>query len=86
VSRYGLIMYSSSSDVNGPIAFCTEDIYNIFNTIQGEDENDSNCIDFTNLSHYRQKSRVLDNSFSCSTDLKGVTVGILKEFLVDELD
>ena len=33
VSRYGLIMYSSSSDVNGPLSFCSEDIYHMFNTI-----------------------------------------------------
>jgi Asp-tRNA(Asn)/Glu-tRNA(Gln) amidotransferase A subunit family amidase len=79
-------MYSSSSDVNGPLAFSSEDIYHIFNTIQGEDHNDGNCVDFAQLDHYRDKARVLDRSFSKKNDLKGVRVGILKEFLVDELD
>ena len=33
VSRFGQILYSSSSDVNGPLSFGSEDIYHIFNTI-----------------------------------------------------
>ena len=35
VSRFGQILYSSSSDVNGPLTFGCEDIYHMFNTIQG---------------------------------------------------
>ena len=33
VSRYGMIIYSSSSDVNGPMGFSTRDVYSIFDAI-----------------------------------------------------
>ena len=49
VSRFGLISYSSSSDVNGPFAQSVEDLHTIFNQIEGYDENDSTCIDFGKL-------------------------------------
>jgi len=92
VSRFGLILYSSSSDVNGPLAHSTEDIHQIFKTIQGKDIQDNNCIDFNalNSSIYRDqnKSRVLDDSFNTETslDLTGIRVGILEEFLISEED
>jgi len=35
VSRYGQVLYSSSSDVNGPLAHSVDDIYEIFHAIQG---------------------------------------------------
>ena len=86
-------MYSSSSDVNGPLAFSCEDIFHIFNTIQGEDQNDSNCIDFSQLNEsiYRNQQNILDTSLPSSEDesylsLKGIKVGILEEFLIDEID
>ena len=95
VSRHGLILYSSSSDVNGPLAHSTSDLFHIFNEIQGADENDSNCIDFGHLNPqtYRDeyKSRVLDQStLDLQTDeqidLKGLKIGILEEFQVSEMD
>jgi aspartyl-tRNA(Asn)/glutamyl-tRNA(Gln) amidotransferase subunit A len=49
VSRFGLISYSSSSDVNGPFAHSVEDLHSIFHQIQGFDENDSTCINFNQL-------------------------------------
>ena len=52
MSRFGLIAYSSSSDVNGPIAHSVSDLYHMFDAIQGEDPNDSNCIDFNKLNNY----------------------------------
>ena len=72
-----------------------EDVYQIFKTIQGHDDNDSNCIDFSKLnkSSYRDEdcARVLDASFpnqndDASKDLKGLKIGIVEEFQVEELD
>lgn len=89
VSRFGQILYSSSGDVNGPIGNSVEDVFRVFKTIQGEDENDSNCIDFNNLKMFRDKdrSRVLDDRIADdnhSLSLENVTVGVIKEFLVQE--
>jgi len=63
----------------------------MFKTIQGPDENDSNCIDFTQLKPgiYRDPamSRVVDESILNFTDsndshidLKGLKIGIVEEF------
>ena len=89
-SRHGLILYSSSSDVTGPLAHSTADLYHIFHQIQGADHNDSNCIDFNELEPqtYRDynKSRVLDTTFfeelnqDEHIDLSGITIGVLEEF------
>jgi aspartyl-tRNA(Asn)/glutamyl-tRNA(Gln) amidotransferase subunit A len=46
VSRFGQILYSSSSDVNGPLGLNVEDVMEVFKVMEGEDERDSNCIDF----------------------------------------
>lgn len=89
VSRIGKILYSSSSDVNGPLCHSPGDLYHVFHAIAGEDPNDSNSVDFSMLNNevYRDadKSRVLDKSTldlseETRIDLKGVTIGVVEEF------
>ena len=46
LSRFGQILYSSSNDVIGPMANSTSDLETMFDIMQGNDPNDSNCIDF----------------------------------------
>jgi aspartyl-tRNA(Asn)/glutamyl-tRNA(Gln) amidotransferase subunit A len=66
VSRLGKILYSSSSDVNGPLCHSAGDLYHIFKAIAGEDPQDSNSVDFSmlNAEIYRDadRSRCLDDS------------------------
>lgn len=66
VSRFGQILYSSSTDVNGPLCHSSEDIFHMFKAISGKDVNDSNCVDFSDLAPhaYRDsnRQRVLDQS------------------------
>jgi aspartyl-tRNA(Asn)/glutamyl-tRNA(Gln) amidotransferase subunit A len=94
-SRFGKILYSSSQDVNGPLCHSALDVYHMFHAIQGADEADSNCVDFSTLnpSVYRDadKSRVLDTSCldlekETSPNLKGITVGVVEEFQIRERD
>lgn len=59
-------MYSSSQDTNGPICHSPLDLYHMFHTITGVDENDQNCIDFNKVKDYvfrdADKRRVLDTT------------------------
>merc|ERR1719453_294230 len=68
----------------------------MFHTITGVDENDQNCIDFSKLKNYvfrdADKARVMDTScldMRKQTDMhnmKGLTVGVVEEFQVEESD
>jgi aspartyl-tRNA(Asn)/glutamyl-tRNA(Gln) amidotransferase subunit A len=75
VSRYGLVSYASSLDQIGPIARTVEDAALVMNLIAGHDPKDSTSApepvpDFTaGLSDFDQNG------------LKGMTVGIPKEYL-----
>lgn len=51
--------------------------------MEGEDINDSNCIDFKHISKIRDPARLLEGKL---TSLKGVRVGIVEEFDIEELD
>lgn len=92
MSRFGQILYSSSNDVNGPIANSVEDAFRVFRCIHGQDVNDSNCINFGSLKVARDydKSRVLDDRMIDNEanknlgPLGNMTVGIIKELLTDE--
>ena len=52
--------------------------------MEGEDVNDSNCINFKGISKIRDSSRLSPSD--ASTSLKGLKVGIVKEFDIEELD
>jgi Asp-tRNA(Asn)/Glu-tRNA(Gln) amidotransferase A subunit family amidase len=61
LSRFGQILYASSNDVIGPMARSTQDLYSLFSILEGEDINDSNCIDFTTISKIRYLNRLKDD-------------------------
>ncbi|MCF8091090.1 MAG: Asp-tRNA(Asn)/Glu-tRNA(Gln) amidotransferase subunit GatA [Desulfotignum sp.] len=75
VSRFGLVSYASSLDQIGPIARTVEDAALVLNLIAGHDPKDSTCAsqevpDFTaGLAAFDKEG------------LKGMTVGIPKEYL-----
>lgn len=70
VSRYGLVAFASSLDQIGPITKDVEDCANLLNVITGYDEKDS-------TSENREK---VDYTLSLKNDVKGMKIGIPKEF------
>jgi hypothetical protein len=52
--------------------------------MEGEDINDSNCINFQNINKIRDHSRLINGENLAS--LKGVRVGLVEEFDIEELD
>ena len=76
VSRYGLIAFGSSLDQIGPITKDVTDCAILLNIIAGYDEMDSTSID-TNVPDY---SKALVNS------VKGLKIGIPKEYFTEGLD
>ncbi len=76
VSRYGMIAFASSLDQGGPMARSAEDAALMLNLMTGFDERDSTSIE-------REKedyTRSLDNS------LKGLKVGLPKEYFSEDLN
>jgi len=76
VSRYGLVALASSLDQIGPLARSTRDCAMVFNAIAGKDPKDSTCLecsqeDFTREFHL---------------GVKGLRLGIPKEYFVDGID
>jgi len=76
VSRYGMIAYASSLDQAGPMTQTAEDAALILNAIAGFDEKDS-------TSALRD---VPDYTKSLRESIKGLKIGIPKEFFSDGLD
>ncbi len=76
VSRYGLIAFASSLDQIGPFARTTEDCALLLNAIAGRDPHDSTSLDLPTEDFTSQLGR----------DLKGVKLGIPKEYFVDGMD
>ena len=70
-SRHGVILYSSSNDSPGILARSINDIQMMFDIVDGEWEFDSNCIQFEDE--------------KAPKSLKGIRVGIAKEFNISEL-
>lgn len=70
VSRYGLVAFASSLDQIGPITKDVEDCAMLLNVITGHDEKDS-------TSENREK---LDYTLSLKNDVKGMKIGVPKEF------
>ena len=68
----------------------------MFSTITGIDENDQNCIDFSRLKEHifrdSDKRRVIDTSAldmrkqKDMWNMKGITVGVVEEFQLEESD
>jgi len=76
VSRYGLVAYASSLDQIGPIARDVTDCAHLLNIIAGHDEHDSTS----------SAVAVPDFTKSLVADVKGLKVGIPKEFFVKGMD
>ena len=76
VSRYGMIAYASSLDQAGPMTQTAEDAALVLNAIAGFDEKDS-------TSALRD---VPDYTRSLRDSIKGLKIGIPKEFFSDGLD
>jgi aspartyl-tRNA(Asn)/glutamyl-tRNA(Gln) amidotransferase subunit A len=75
VSRSGVVAMASSTDVIGPIARTVDDAALVLDVMAGQDELDSTTI-------IRDETSYTD----LPTDLKGKKVGIVKEYLTDDLD
>jgi len=76
ISRFGMIAYASSLDQAGPITKTAEDAAIVLNAMAGFDERDSTSAE-QNVSDYTAN---LDDS------IKGLTIGLPKEFFSDGLD
>jgi len=76
VSRFGLIAFASSLDQIGPLTKDVHDSALLSNIISGYDSNDSTSINTT----------VPDYTKSLINDVKGIKVGIPKEYFVEGLD
>ena len=76
VSRYGLVAYGSSLDQIGPFATTVKDAAILLNAISGHDPLDSTSADVI----------VPDFTEACGKDIKGLKVGVPKEYFVQGLD
>jgi aspartyl-tRNA(Asn)/glutamyl-tRNA(Gln) amidotransferase subunit A len=73
VSRYGLIAFASSLDQIGPLTQDIEDCALVMNCISGYDDKDSTSV----------PSEVPDYTKCLKTDLKGLRIGVPKEYFVE---
>lgn len=76
VSRYGIIAFASSLDQAGPMALSVKDAALIMEVISGHDGNDSTTA----------TKEVPEWSSKLSSNLKGVKVGLVKEFMQSPLE
>ncbi len=76
VSRYGLVAFASSLDQIGPITRTVEDSALLMNVIAGKDEKDSTSADVP----------VPDFTQKLNQDIKGLKIGLPKEYFIEELD
>ncbi|MDD4899163.1 MAG: Asp-tRNA(Asn)/Glu-tRNA(Gln) amidotransferase subunit GatA [Candidatus Omnitrophica bacterium] len=76
VSRYGLIAFASSLDQIGPLTKDTRDAAILMNVISGHDPMDSTSVD----------APVPDYTKALTKDVKGLKIGVPKEYFVEGLD
>jgi len=76
VSRYGMIAYASSLDQAGPMTQTAEDAALVLNVMAGFDEKDSTSTE----------RDVEDYTASLNDSIKGLTIGLPKEFFSEGLD
>lgn len=76
VSRYGMIAFASSLDQAGTLTVSAEDSAMLMNVMAGFDERDSTSVD----------ADVPDYTAELDKDLKGLKIGVPKEFYDDGLD
>lgn len=76
VSRFGLVAFASSLDQIGPFARSTRDCAALLNAIAGKDPRDSTSLDLPPE----------DFTSKLGRDLRGVRLGVPKEYFVDGMD
>ena len=76
VSRYGTIAFASSLDQMGPMTKDVEDTAIMLNAIAGHDERDSTSID----------CKVPDYTKALGKKIKGLKIGVPKEFFTDAIE
>ncbi len=76
VSRYGVIAFASSLDQIGPFTHTPEDMALTMSVISGKDERDATSVD----------KPVPDFSAEIAKPIKGLRVGIPKEYFVEGMD
>jgi len=76
VSRYGMIAFASSLDQAGPMASSAEDAAIILSSMVGFDKRDSTSLD----------RPAEDYTKDLNNDIKGLKIGLVKEFFTDSLD
>ncbi len=76
VSRYGMIAFASSLDQAGPMTQTVEDAAMMLQTMAGFDPKDSTSVD----------RQVPDYLEGLDKDIKGLKIGLIKEFFADGLD
>ncbi len=54
--------------------------------MQGADQHDSNCFDFTKMHKVRDIERIRNNEVDAPGCLEGLRVGVVDEFNIAELD
>ncbi len=91
VSRYGAIAMASSLDQIGPFGKTVGDVRKVLEWISGPDGFDSNCIDESFAPHpalsvSKACAPVLRRGGNVQSDLKGVKVGVPKEYFGKGLD
>jgi aspartyl-tRNA(Asn)/glutamyl-tRNA(Gln) amidotransferase subunit A len=75
VSRYGVVAMASSTDVIGPLARCVDDAALVLDIMSGQDQFDGTTIERNTATYVPQ-----------STGFKGKKIGLVKEWLSNELD
>jgi len=76
VSRYGMIAFASSLDQAGPITQTAEDAALMLNVMAGFDEKDSTSVN----------KEVPDYTAALAKDIKGLKIGLPKEYFGEGLD
>jgi len=76
VSRFGLVAFASSLDQIGPVTKTVRDAALILNSIAGHDPQDSTSLN----------APVPDYVASLGNDLRGIRLGLPKEYMIDGID
>lgn len=86
VSRYGMIAYASSLDQGGPMARSAADCAILLTAMAGFDEKDSTSIERTDEDYSRLLNQPFSSDATESQPLKGLKIGVPKEFYGAGLD